>query len=152
MTTMKAPPPSGPPAAGSHGVEILDDTTCWELLAATPVGRLAVSIAGRPDVFPVNHVVDRRTLVMRTAEGTKLTAAVLGTAVAYEIDGWSPAHREVWSVVVKGSAHEVEGLCELLDALELPVYPWVSSTAHRVVRIHPEEVSGRRFHAVTTPG
>ena len=42
------------------------------------VGRLAVSIKEQPDIFPINFVVDHGTVVFRTAEGTKLAAAVLG--------------------------------------------------------------------------
>jgi nitroimidazol reductase NimA-like FMN-containing flavoprotein (pyridoxamine 5'-phosphate oxidase superfamily) len=130
------------------GIEILNEHVCWDLLAAAPVGRLAVSIAGHPDIFPVNHVVDGRTVVFRTAEGTKLAAAVLGLSVAFEADGWSPTDGDVWSVVMKGEAHEVEGLDELLATDDLPLYPWSASVKHRVVRIVPTEISGRRFHAV----
>jgi uncharacterized protein len=130
------------------GIELLDDATCWDLLAAAPVGRLAVSIAGHPDIFPVNHVVDERTVVFRTAEGTKLAAAVLGRSVAFEADGWSPSTGDVWSVVVKGEATEIEQLQALLAADDLPLYPWSASIKHRVVRIVPTEISGRRFHAV----
>ena len=134
-------------ASASADTEILDEATCWDLLASTPVGRLAVAIAGHPDVFPVNHVVDGSSLVFRTAEGTKLAASVLGTAVAYEADGWSVADGEVWSVVLKGTAVEIEDMCELLDALDLALFPWNAAVKHRVVRIRPTEITGRRFHA-----
>lgn len=130
------------------GIEILDVDTCWDLLAAAPVGRLAVSIAGHPDIFPVNHVVDRRSVVFRTAEGTKLAASVLGLSVAFEADGWSPTDGDVWSVVVKGHATEIEALDDLMATDDLPLYPWSASVKHRVVRITPTEITGRRFHAV----
>jgi nitroimidazol reductase NimA-like FMN-containing flavoprotein (pyridoxamine 5'-phosphate oxidase superfamily) len=130
------------------GIEILETDTCWDLLAAAPVGRLAVSIAGHPDIFPVNHVVDRRSVVFRTAEGTKLAASVLGLSVAFEVDGWSPGDGDVWSVVLKGHAAEVEGLEDLMATDDLPLYPWSASVKHRVVRITPTEITGRRFHAV----
>lgn len=135
------------------GIEILDDETCWRLVADAPVGRMAVSIANRPDIFPLNHVVDGtpetgRGIVFRTAEGTKLAASVLGTAVAYEVDGWDPDLGDAWSVVVKGHAEEIERLDDLMEAQDLPLFPWSASIKHRFVRIVPDEVTGRRFHVV----
>ena len=64
------------------GVTILESDESWSLLRSAEVGRLAVSNLDHPDIFPVNYVVDHGTVVFRTAEGTKLAAAVLGTAVA----------------------------------------------------------------------
>ncbi len=121
----------------------LDEHQCWELLRSQEVGRLAVAITNHPDIFPVNYVVDHATVVFRTAEGTKLAAAVLGESVAFEIDG--EADCAAWSVVIKGRAIEIERMYELFDAVELPLYPWHAAPKHRYVRILPEIVTGRRF-------
>lgn len=121
----------------------LDEHQCWELLRSQEVGRLAVAIANHPDIFPINYVVDHASVVFRTAEGTKLAAAVLGESVAFEADGETDG--EAWSVVVKGQAVEIERMYELFDALELPLYPWHVAPKHRFVRILPEIVTGRRF-------
>lgn len=136
-----------------NGIEILDEDTCWQLLADAPVGRLAVSISNHPDIFPVNHVVDtteadRSSIVFRTAEGTKLAAAVLGTSVAYEVDGYDADSGDAWSVVLKGHAVEIEALDDLLAAHELPLFPWNAAIKHRFVRIVADEITGRRFHVV----
>lgn len=121
----------------------LDEHQCWELLRSQEVGRLAVAITNHPDIFPVNYLVDHATVVFRTAEGTKLAAAVLGESVAFEIDG--EADGAAWSVVVKGPAVEIENMFELFDAVELPLYPWHAAPKHRYVRIVPEMVTGRWF-------
>ena len=63
-------------------------------------------------------------MVFRTAEGTKLAAAVLGRAVAFEIDGYDPERGEAWSVVIKGEATEIERMQDVFDALDLPLFPW----------------------------
>lgn len=123
----------------------LDESESWSLLREAVVGRLAVSVDDRPDVFPVNHVVDHGTLVFRTAEGAKLFASV-GHHVAFEVDGYDPASGQAWSVVVKGRAHEVKELDDMLDAIGLPLFPWHASPKPRFVRIEPTEVTGRRFH------
>ncbi len=122
---------------------ILDEAGCWEALGWEQVGRLGISIMNRPDIFPVNYVVDGESIVFRTAEGTKLAAAVLGVAVAFEADGVIDG--DAWSVVVKGHAVEIEHPDELFAALDLPLYPWNAAPKHRFVRIVAEEVTGRRF-------
>jgi nitroimidazol reductase NimA-like FMN-containing flavoprotein (pyridoxamine 5'-phosphate oxidase superfamily) len=130
------------------GIAILETNTCWDLLRSSDVGRLAVSIGNRPDIFPVNFVVDHGTVVFRTAEGTKLAAAVLGQAVAFEVDGYDADAGEAWSVVIKGRAVEIERMQDVFEALDLPLFPWHASPKHRFVRIEPDDVSGRRFHVV----
>jgi uncharacterized protein len=117
----------------------LDPAECWALLRSHDVGRLAVSIAREPDIFPINYVVDRQTIVFRTAPGTKLTASILGRAVAFEIDGLDD--RVAWSVVVKGRAIQVERIGELFAAERLPLFPW------RRIRTPPATRSRRRADA-----
>jgi len=132
----------------ADGMTILDTDTCLGLLGTSEVGRLAVSIKEHPDIFPINYVVDRGTIVFRSAEGTKLAAALLGRGVAFEVDGYDPAAGEAWSVVVKGYAVEIEKMYEMFDALALPLFPWHAGPKHRFVRIEPVEITGRRFHVL----
>jgi hypothetical protein len=130
------------------GMTVLEPDECWALLDASEVGRLAVAIRNHPDIFPINYIVDRGAVVFRTAEGTKLAAAVLGVSVAFEIDGYNPDAGEAWSVVVKGRAVEIERMQDVFEAAELPLFPWQAAPKHRFVRIEPDEVTGRRFHVV----
>jgi uncharacterized protein len=123
----------------------LTESESWVLLREAMVGRLAVAVDDVPDIFPVNHVVDHGTLVFRTAEGTKLSAAV-GRHVAYEVDGYDPATGQAWSVVVKGVAREMTALYDVIDTMGLPLFPWHAAPKPRVVRIEPLDVTGRRFH------
>jgi nitroimidazol reductase NimA-like FMN-containing flavoprotein (pyridoxamine 5'-phosphate oxidase superfamily) len=127
---------------------ILTTDECWALLRSSEVGRLAVSIRNHPDLFPVNYLVDHGAIVFRTAEGTKLAAAVLGVSVAFEIDGYDGDAGEAWSVVLKGRAVEIERMQDVFEAVDLPLFPWHAAPKHRFVRIEPDEVSGRRFHVV----
>src|SRR5512145_3366853 len=56
-----------------HGwVEHLGVDECWRLLAATPVGRVGVIVDSGPEIYPVNHAVDGRSIVFRTDSGNKL--------------------------------------------------------------------------------
>jgi hypothetical protein len=130
------------------GVAELDGSQCWALLRSVEVGRLAISIMNRPDIFPINYIVDHGSVVFRTAEGTKLAGAVLNQAVAFEVDGYDRASGDAWSVVIKGPAVEIEHMDELFDAMDLPLFPWHTAPKHRFVRIAPEALTGRRFHVV----
>jgi nitroimidazol reductase NimA-like FMN-containing flavoprotein (pyridoxamine 5'-phosphate oxidase superfamily) len=121
----------------------LDEERCWALLAGNTMGRLAAAAAGEVDIFPLNYVVDGRTLVFRTAPGTKLVELTIHSNVALEIDGFSDA--EAWSVVVKGHAAAIEARSELEAVELLPLTPWIPTAKHVFVRITPTEVSGRRF-------
>ena len=126
---------------------VLSREVCWTLLAREEVGRLAVAVAGQPDIFPLNFAVVDGTIVFRTAEGTKLLAVAIGPAVAFEVDGYDPLEGTAWSVVVKGVAEEVPTY-EQLEDLAFPVFPWSATTKGRFVRIRPTEVTGRRFTVV----
>jgi nitroimidazol reductase NimA-like FMN-containing flavoprotein (pyridoxamine 5'-phosphate oxidase superfamily) len=131
-------------------VEELSQSECWDLLRREVVGRLAVAIANSPDIFPINYIVDDESIVFRSAPGTKLAAAVLGRGVALEIDGFDTVdgvETAAWSVIVKGTARLLENMKEYLEADDLPLFPWHTSLKPEIVRIDPEIVTGRRFHA-----
>lgn len=117
---------------------------CWALLREAVVGRLATAIDGHPEIFPVNHVVDHGTIVIRTAAGTKLETAA-GHPVAFEVDGYDVAAGAAWSVVVKGRAVEVTRLHDVLEVLSLPLFPWHDSVKPHFLRVEADVVSGRRF-------
>ena len=136
--------------AADTGTADLSAAECWRLLRDSEVGRLAVLVDGRPDVFPVNHVVDHGTVVIRTGAGTKLSATPHGAAVAFEVDGYDAGAGSAWSVVVKGDVERFEGVQEMVDAVGLPLVPWHAGPKPAYVRVVPNEVTGRRF--VAAPG
>jgi hypothetical protein len=125
------------------GMTALEPDQCLALPRSTAVGRLAVAINGEPDIFPVNFTVDHGSVVFGTAEGTKLAAAVLGPAVAFEVDGYDLAAGEASSVVLKGRATEIARLHELLEATDLPLFPVVdvAQATVRAYRAHDDHRS-----------
>lgn len=131
-------PTSSPPP------EVLSTSESLALMRDSVVGRLAVVVGGQPEIFPVNHVVDHGSVVFRTAAGTKLVNC-LGAPVAFEADGYDVDTGQAWSVVVKGVANEIREREAVIEALALPLFPWLTSTKPRFVRIDPVSVSGRRF-------
>ena len=123
----------------------ISEKRCWELLAQKHVGRLAVAIMNRPDVFPVNYQVDGRTVVIRTAAGQKLAAAVLGTAVAFEVDALDEDSATGWSIVVKGQATEIELTPDYFRAEDLEIETWAGGKKARFISIEPSQVTGREL-------
>jgi len=121
----------------------LDDAVCWERLAAHRVGRLVVSVGSQPDIFPVNYLVEDGQIIVRTAEGTKLAAAIMGGLVAFEIDEFDPDTHSGWSVVVHGTAAETHTLDEVMHDEALDPDPWASGFKGRIIHITPTEVTGR---------
>jgi uncharacterized protein len=118
---------------------------CWELLRQSPVGRLAVVVAGHPDIFPINYVVDHGSIVIRTAAGTKL-AGSKGRQVAFEADGYDLSDGSAWSVVLKGQAEPILQVSETISAMSLPLLPWQEGNKPWFLRIVPANVTGRRLH------
>lgn len=125
----------------------LSPSQAWALARSVPLGRLAVVVDGRPDLFPVNHVVDHGCVIFRSAPGVKLSASV-GAPVAFEVDGYDLETGSAWSVVMKGVAHEIHDVDDVITALLLPLFPWYSATLAHIVRIDVDEITGRRIGVV----
>lgn len=126
-----------------EGAAILPVHECWDLLGGMTLGRLVTSVDGQPEIFPVNYAVQRRTVLFRTAEGTKLVSTAINNRVLFEVDDHNAA--EGWSVIIKGAARSLRTDEEIGEAERAQVLPWTSSEKTHYVRIIPESVTGRRF-------
>jgi nitroimidazol reductase NimA-like FMN-containing flavoprotein (pyridoxamine 5'-phosphate oxidase superfamily) len=124
-------------------VHTLSEDACWELLRGGSLGRLAVVAADGVDMFPVNYLVDRGTILFRSAPGTKLIDVVRDPVVAFEIDGVDERHR--WSVVVRGVARRLDADDEIEASGVLGLETLAPSAKFNYVRITPRVVTGRRF-------
>ncbi|TPG32732.1 pyridoxamine 5'-phosphate oxidase family protein [Mycolicibacterium hodleri] len=127
---------------------ILSMTQCWDLLSSVALGRLVTSVDGHPAIFPVNFAVQHRTVLFRTAEGTKLVSTAINHEVLFEAD----QHDQVdgWSVIVKGTARVLRSEEELDEAEQAQLLSWTAPTKQHFVRILPLNVTGRRFQFSAT--
>ncbi|MEV8180998.1 pyridoxamine 5'-phosphate oxidase family protein [Specibacter sp. NPDC078692] len=125
--------------------ESLTTQQCWKLLSDTSVGRLAVIVGGKPDVFPVNYKIDGESLLFRTGPGTKVDAINDDASVALEADAVSAEFGLAWSIVVKGSAESVPADGSELNAAVRGLFPWQGVGKSHLIRIVPDTVTGRRF-------
>lgn len=130
-------------------IEILSESECWNLMSASSLGRLVTSVGGEPEIFPVNFVVQHRTVLFRTAEGTKLSSAVINKNVLFEADDHNAV--EGWSVVIRGLARTLRTDDEIDEAERAQLLPWTATVEPHYVRIRPLRVTGRRFHFGSEP-
>jgi uncharacterized protein len=121
----------------------LDDEQSWRLLEGTKHGRLVVSVAGEPEIFPVNYVTSDRKIYLRTAPGNKLAQLTINATVLFETDGI--LSEEAWSVVLRGKARVLNNSAELAAVEELGLKTWVPTLKDFYVEIEPSSVSGRHF-------
>lgn len=115
----------------------------WAALSSLTLGRLVTVIGGEAEIFPVNYVVQRRTIVIRTAEGTKLLGVQMNPRVVFEAD--DHGFETGWSVIVRGEAKVLAGADEIEEAERAQVLPWTATCKRRFIRIRPTQITGRRF-------
>lgn len=112
------------------------------------VGRLVITVAGEPLVFPLNYAVDGDAIVFRTQIGTKLTGITRSMAT-FEVDHFD-ASGHGWAVTFEGLAQEIldadpASLRARIEALTLETWP--GGPRPHVVRITPFAVRGTRWTA-----
>jgi nitroimidazol reductase NimA-like FMN-containing flavoprotein (pyridoxamine 5'-phosphate oxidase superfamily) len=121
---------------------------CVGLLGGRRLGRVSVSIGALPAILPVNYAMWDDCIVFRTAPGTKLSAAVMGTVVGFEVDDAAEDLSGGWSVLVVGHASEIRDLETLEHVRELALASWAPGERDFFVRISTEQISGRAFGSI----
>jgi uncharacterized protein len=128
-----------------NGLELLSQAQCRDLLKRSAVGRVAVTLAALPAIFPVNYALLDDQIVFLTGEGTKLRAALERAVVAFQVDHIDDATATGWSVMAIGMAEEITDPAEIKTAEELSLHPFAAGDRSHYVRIRPEFLSGRRI-------
>ena len=125
------------------------EVECWQLLSTAGFGRLGLLVEDRPEVLPVNYILDGETVLFRTAEGTVLTKAAF-KVVALEADRVDVATHEGWSVLVQGVAEDISNAIDANSERmrRLSLVAWAPGARHRWFRIKPDKVTGRRLRVM----
>jgi len=117
---------------------------CREKLESATMGRLGLSVDALPVVVPVNFAIDGQSIVIRTTSGTKLSAAVNETVVAFEIDDYDAEKDRGWSVLVRGTAREITARPRIEHLRALPLHPLSpDGRDDRFIEVAMEIVTGR---------
>lgn len=131
---------------GRTWLEHLTIEECWDKLARESVGRIGVLVDSAPEIYPINFLVDGRSIVFRTDPGGKLRGLDQSPAVCFEVDHLDPQDQTGWSVVVKGRAKELTASEDRNAVEHLPLKFWPLGEKTHWVRIRAIEVTGRRIH------
>ena len=135
----------------SAWLEELPYATCLRLLRANTVGRIAVVIDEFPVVLPVNYrmveTAGTSWLALRTRPGNIIERAPM--QVGFEIDDIDAAHRQGWSVLVRGTLHHVDA--DAADFQErFDPEPWLLAERDSWLVIEPFAITGRELHPAET--
>ena len=76
----------------------LDADRCWAMLASGSLGRVALSVGAMPKIVPVRYRVDADALRVQFADTGGLGAALPGSIVAFQADGFDQETQRDWTV------------------------------------------------------
>jgi nitroimidazol reductase NimA-like FMN-containing flavoprotein (pyridoxamine 5'-phosphate oxidase superfamily) len=127
------------------GLARMGDDDCWRFLAKHAIGRVAIVHHGSPLVFPVNYALDDRSVVFRTAPGTKLALAATGSKTVFEVDDAFDVLETGASVMVHGSLELVSDPGERARLSRLGLRAWAPGHRDFFVRVNADRVTGRRI-------
>lgn len=125
----------------------LTEVECLELLSSVEYGRIVFSLGALPAIRPVNHILDRGEIIIRTRLDSTLSSrvrAIKDVVVAYEVDDIDPHRRLGWSVVATGLARRIEDPARVAE-YEARLHPWVAGAMDSVISIRPEILTGFRL-------
>jgi len=118
---------------------------CLALLTAVPIGRVIFTDRAMPAAQPVNYLLDGEEIIFRTANGSKLAAAVRHAVVGFQVDEIDNRTQTGWSVLGVGEANEVVHPDRLTELTDLLADPWVDDHDAHTISISLQIVSGRRL-------
>ena len=121
----------------------LTPAECWDLLRGTSLGRVVFTMHAMPAIRPVNHLIDGRTIVIRSHLGSAITghASRDGAVVCYEADDIDPERHTGWSVIATGIARLVTDP-GAVSRYQRSLEPWVARPMDQVIAITPETITG----------
>jgi hypothetical protein len=115
-----------------------DEQECLALLGRTQLGRVAVSLAAVPVVFPVRYALEDRSVIMAvTIE--ELAKALDGAIAALQADGYDEDSGRRWTALAIGPTQR-------LAPDSIPVRPPASGgewAGREMVHLLPQILTGR---------
>jgi nitroimidazol reductase NimA-like FMN-containing flavoprotein (pyridoxamine 5'-phosphate oxidase superfamily) len=127
-------------------LETLSHEECVALLRDGVVGRIAFSVDDVPVILPVNYrlmeTAGRVWIALRTRPGNVIERAPVN--VAFQIDSIDHVNHQGWSVLARGTLHEVDPGAADFRARFDPE-PWIEVARDSWLIIDPFAITGRRL-------
>lgn len=142
--------------------DAFDENECRALLARTQFGRVGMSLAAMPVIFPVRYVMRGEDLYLSVTID-QLAEALNGSIVAVQADGYHEDHGRRWTALAIGQAHRIGSLGErsgrrtsdassdsnseefsrILPGVPLELLSSPRSGDRHIFRLRPQILSGR---------
>src|SRR5437763_2839581 len=106
------------------GLEVLDRQECLDLVTKVPVGRLVFTDGALPAVHPVNFRLHDGHVIFRVAPGSKLTAALSNSIVAFQVDQLDMNTHDGWTVTIIGRTSIVPDIAAVVTVSGTWLCPW----------------------------
>lgn len=122
---------------------------CWELLAASPIGRIGLNVGGYPQIYPVNFTVLNESIYFRTTPDGPIGANIAGTSVSFQVDWVNENLHTGWSVLILGQAEQVDDPA-IIASLEKThqAEPWADGPRTTFFRIIADQITGRHVRQI----
>ena len=125
-----------------HGLRILDDNGCLDLLRSVRLGRIALTDRALPLILPVAFAIVDREIVFKVGQGALARAANAGNVVCFEADWIDDELVAAWSVTAVGQLSLVDDAARILELQQLNLGSW-SASSPQFVALSPQLMSGR---------
>lgn len=126
-------------------LRVLTRDECLALLRGhLYIGRIGYVVDGVPVIVPVNFVLDGETVVFSTIKGSKLSWLGNHSRVAFQADHGRALDQSGWSVLVRGTAHEITDPAAV-RALRRGPRSWAVPSMEHWIGVTIDQISGRRL-------
>lgn len=119
----------------------LSPTECERLLRAGDFGRIGLLGPDGPEIIPVNYIVVKDEIRVRTDQESVLGAYADGAALAFEIEHRDREYWQGWSVVARG-------IGRVVDVRKCPGHlprPRANGDRRAILRLRWDQLTGRRL-------
>jgi uncharacterized protein len=123
----------------------LDEAECRELLGTAVIGRIAFTEGALPAIQPVHFTLLGEHIYVATRPGSKVTAAIANSIVAFEADDFDASTRMGWSVTTVGASRLVIHPEEVTALHALGLEPWAATPHPCYIAIRTSIWHGRRL-------
>jgi uncharacterized protein len=122
----------------STGEDAIPEPECWNLLATSAIGRIALSLRALPAILPVQYYLTGRTLAVCLGHYQLPEHALDQAVIAFSADSIDPGTRSGWSVQIQGRS--------VIPPLPAAAAECGWPAVGQVVQIEPETITGYRVH------
>lgn len=130
--------------SASWAAETLDDIECRRLLDTAEFGRLVFTSGALPVIHPVRFCVRDEQVMIPVRQGGRVSRAVRGAVVAFEVDRLDTLTGAGWTVTAVGPAHMLTDPGDIARAALLGLRTWIPALGYGYLAVQISLLRGCR--------